>query len=348
MDVIIKYLYYSMNIQRRFTYPIDESDVERELEAGAEVIVQFSEKTYNNKVLSYLDKLCSIYNNNFALRFFGHYSTFFEFKNLLKVPNVKNLYVESLTNSDNERAIENLQCLERLSLSIFGLKETELLDAQNLKQLSQLAIGPTKTKAVNLRYLQDYRRLTSLGICGHSKNIDAIGEISTLESLSLISLKKESISFVNKLKKLQKLRLMLGGRENLFEIEENEIRQLEVIRIRGFNDLGDLSRFKKLNTLFIEDNIQLLSIHLSSNFVHLEELCVYNCKSLQSISGLETLPGLKVLRLHRTDINFHKLITNGLPPSLRIFTFSTGKAVLDKEINGVLESKGYIDGFTQA
>lgn len=61
-----------MNVQRRITYPVDEKYIERELEAGEEVIVQFSEQIYNNNILSHLDRLCSVYNSNFALRFFGH------------------------------------------------------------------------------------------------------------------------------------------------------------------------------------------------------------------------------------------------------------------------------------
>ena len=249
-----------MNVQRRITYPVDEKYIERELEAGAEVIVQFSEQTYNNKVLSHLNGLCSVYNSNFAVRFFGHYSSSFDFRTLLKVHNVKNLYVDCLTSSENEKAIDGLQCLEKLSLGIFELKETEILNSANLSHLSRLIIGQTKTKAFNLQYLEGYKHLTSLIICGHSKNIDAIGEIATLESLSLNSLKKESVPFVNKLKKLKTLKFILGGKENLFEIEGSEIEQLEVVRVRGFNDLGNISRFKKLNTLLIEDNIQLLSL----------------------------------------------------------------------------------------
>ena len=46
-----------------------------------------------------------------------------------------------------------------------------------------------------------------------------------------------------------------------------------------------------------------------------------------------------------TSINFEKLVINGLPPSLSIFTFYTGKAKLDREIKDALERKGYIDGF---
>lgn len=264
---------------------------------------------------------------------------------MLKVPNVKNLYVDCLTSSENEKAIDCLQRLEKLSLGIFELKETEILNSPNLSQLSRLVVGQTKTKAFNLQYLEGYKHLTSLIICGHSKNIDAIGGIATLESLSLNSLSKESAPFVNKLKKLKTLKFILGGKENLLEIEGNEIEQLEVVRVRGFNDLGNISRFKKLNTLLVEDNIQLLSLQFIDDLPYLEELTVYNCKSLHSISGLEKLTNLKILRLHITNINFETLFINGLPPSLSVFTFYTGKAKLDREIKNTLERKGYIDGF---
>jgi protein phosphatase 1 regulatory subunit 7 len=337
-----------MRPQRRISYPLDETLIDAELKAGGEVIVQFSEKSYDDKALSRLNELCSRYNKNFAIRFYGYYSGAFDFNTILKIPNVKSLYVDCLIKAKNINAIEHLQNLEKLSLGVFELTETELLNSPNLKKLTELIITETRTKAFNLEYLKDYKNLQLLIIGGHNKNIEAVGELSSLKYLSFNSLKKTPVTFVNKLKKLKRLKFILGGRENLHEIEENEIEHLEIVWVRGFNDLSNISNFKKLKTLLVEDNIQLQSLHFDKKLTCLEDLKILNCKTLNSLTGLENLTSLKQLRIYKTELDFHKLINQRLPKDLKTFAFYTSKQKVDKEIKQVLESKGFTDGLTSA
>lgn len=333
-----------MRPQRRITYPLDENYIDNELKAGGEVIVQFSEETYDDKVLSHLNLLCSKYDKNFAIRFYGYYSGGFDFNTLLKIPSVKSLYVDCLTTAENVNAIKQLQNLEKLSLGVFELKETEILNSPNLKKLTELTIMETRTKAFNLEYLKDYKDLKFLILSGHNKNIEAIGELLSLEYLSFNSVKKTPVPFVNKLKKLKTLKFILGGRENIHEIEENEIENLEIVWVRGFNDLSNISNFKKLKTLIVEDNIQLKSIHFDKELPYLEDLKILNCKTLNSLTGLENLPSLKQLRIYKTEIDFEKFVNQKFPKSLKIFAFYTSKQKVDREIKQVLESKGFTEG----
>ena len=333
-----------MRPPRRFTYPVDENFIDNELKAGEEVIVQFSNKTYDDKALAHLNELCSRYDKNFAIRFYGFYSGAFDFNTLLKIPNVKNLYVDCLTKAENINAIEQLQNLGKLSLGVYELKETEILNSPNLKRLTELIITDTRTKAFNLEYLKDYKDLKSLIISGHNKNIDAVGELSSLEYLSFNSIKKTPVDFVNKLRKLKTLKFILGGRENIHEIEENEIEHLKIVWVRGFNDLSNISNFKKLKTLLVEDNIQLPGIRFDKDLTYLEDLKILNCKTLNSLTGLENLASLKQLRIYKTAIEFDKLINQRLPKDLKTFAFYTNKQKVDNEIKQVLASKGFTDG----
>jgi protein phosphatase 1 regulatory subunit 7 len=334
--------------QHRISYPFDEHFIDEQINAGWEVIVQFAEASYNDKVLHHLNELCSRYDKNFAVRFYGHYSGSFDFNNLLKIPEVKNLYVDCLTKAENIKAIKELKKLDKLSLGVFELTETEILDSSNLRRLSELIITETRTKAFNLAYLQDFKNLKFLIVAGHNKNIDAIGELSSLEYLSFNSLKKTPVPFVNKLKNLKTLKFILGGRENILEIEENNIENLEIVWVRGFNDLSNISNFRNLKTLLVEDNIQLPSIDFDEELPHLEDLKIINCKTLSSLTGLERLPSLKQLRIYKTNLDFDKLIKQPLPKELKIFAFYTSKQKLDNEIKLVLEKKGYTDGLSRA
>ena len=335
-----------MRPQNRINNPekIDRLLIDKDLKEGKLVIVQFSDKLYTDKILADLNDLCLEYDDNFSVRFYGHYQGSFDCKTLLKLPNIKALWLDCLLKADNLEILTELQNLRRLSLGVFELKETEILQANNLTNLKELIIGETRTKALNLQYLENYKDLNYLIICGHTKNIDVVGNLAELEYLGLNSISKVQLDFVNKLKKLKSLHFVLGGRENLDEIEENEIETLEIIRVRAFNSFKNISNFKKLKNLQIEDQIQLTEIHFDKEIPTLTDFKLINCKTFKSLTGLEKLNGLKQLRIYKTEINFDEFIQQHFPKSLDILAFYTSKTKIDKEIKERLFKLGYKDG----
>ncbi|MFN8356428.1 MAG: hypothetical protein U0Y10_18370 [Spirosomataceae bacterium] len=320
---------------------IDKEFIESELKAGKEVNVQFSEKNYTDEILSDIDNLCKKNDENLCIRFYGHYSDNFDCNTVLKIPNVKCLYVDCLTDTTNINALTQLSFLKGLSIGIYELKETEILSSDNFKNLSKLTISETKTKALNLEYLKEFQNLKTLIISGHTRNINAVGEIRELENLTLNAIKKTEVSFINDLKKLKSLRFLLGSRENIFEIEENNIENLEIVWVRGFNDISNLSKFKNLKTLRIEDLIQLPTIRFDNAFPNLTDLKILNCKTLETVTGLKNLPKLSSLIIHQTKVDFDNFMEQELPKQLKHLGFYTTKSKIDKDIKAIIESKGY-------
>lgn len=335
-----------MRPQNRINNPekIDRLLIDKDLKDGKLVIVQFSDKLYTDKILADLNELCLEYDENFSVRFYGHYQGSFDCKILLKLPKIKALWLDCLMKADNLEVLTELQNLKRLSFSVFELKETEIFQANNLKNLKKLIIGETRTKSLNLQYLENYKDLNYLIICGHTKNIDVVGKLTDLEYLGLNSISKVKLNFVNKLKRLKSLHLVLGGRENLDEIEENEIENLKIIRVRAFNNFKNISNFKKLKTLLIEDQIQLTEFQFDKDISTLTDFKLYNCKTFKSLTGLEKLSRLNQLRIYKTDINFDEFINQHFPKSLDILAFYTAKTKIDKEIKEKLLKLGYKDG----
>lgn len=320
---------------------IDKDFIESEINFGKEVILQFVDKTYNDKILKDINELCQKFDESLCIRFYGLHSNTFDCKTFLKIPDVKCLYVDCLQSVNNLQIIKELQNLKNLSIGILELQDTEILNSENLKNLTELVVTETKTKAFNLDYLRNFRKLKSLRIVGHSKNINAIGELSELEFLSLNSIKKVPINFINKLTKLKTLQVILGSRDNLNEIEENEIEHLDIVWVRGFNDLSCISNFPKLRTLKIEDEIQLSKIHFDKIFQELKDLKIINCKSLETITGLKNLPALSSLVVSQTKVDFDNFMKQELPGELKYLGFHTTKSKIDKDIKVTLESKGY-------
>ncbi len=332
-----------MKVQKRINDPtdIDIDFIDKELQADKHVIVQFSDKTYTDRQLPIIDELCKKNDKDFGVRFYVHYSGAFDFKTLLKIPNVKCLYVDCLLKADNIEVIGQLNNLDKLCLGVFELKETELLNVDSLKKISELILTETRTKAFNLEYLKYFKNLRLLIIGEHHKNIESVGGLSDLEFLSLNSLKKTPVSFVNRLKKLKTLKFILGGRENIQEIEENEIENLELVWVRGFNDLSNISKFKKIRTLHVEDNIQLPKIHFDTELKGLKDLKILNCKTLDSLTGLDKLSFLEQLRIYKTAIDFDSFSNQRLPASLKTLAFYTTKKKVDDKIRETLDKRGF-------
>ena len=337
---------HCMRRQNRINNPdkLDRLLIEKDLKDGTLVIVQFSNKFYSDSLLSDLNDLCLKYDDNFSVRFYGHYQGSFDCKTLLKLPNIKALWLDCLLKADNLDVLTELKNLCCLSLGVFELKDTEIFQAYNFKNLTELIIGETRTKALNLKYLENFKALTFLIISGHTKNIEVVGELTNLQYLGLNSISKAPLDFVNRLKNLKSLHFVLGGRENLNEIAENEIETLEIIRVRAFNNFKNISNFKKLKNLVIEDQIQLTELHFDKENPNLHNFKLINCKTFKSLTGLDKLINLHQLRIYKTDIDFEKFIKQSLPKSLDILAFYTSKAKVDKEINQRLLSIGYTDG----
>jgi protein phosphatase 1 regulatory subunit 7 len=321
---------------------IDKDFIETELKLGKEVILQFVDRSYTDKILADINELCLAHDENLCIRFYGHYSEPFDCNVLQKIPHVKCLYIDCMISANNLHQVKKLLNLRSLCLGIFEIEDPEILSASNLKDLTELIIDTTKTKAFNLGHLRGFRKLKSLRISGHTKNIDAIGVLSELETLTLYAIKKVPLHFINQLKQLKKLEILLGGRDNLNELELNAIEHLDITWVRGLRDLSCLANFPQLKSLKIEDEIQLATLDFNTIYPHLTEVKLYNCKKLETIEGLKNLPQLNTLVINQTNIDFGKFMEQELPKSLKTFGFHTYKSKVDKEIQAVVESKGFI------
>ena len=322
---------------------IDNIFVDRELSKGKTVLVQFSEPTYDKDKLTQLNHLCKRYDQNLAIRFYGHYFSKFDCSVVKQISNVKNLSIDGLQDFDNVHALTELENLKVFALGIYDLTEPEFFKADNFKQLIELDIYATNSKKLNLDYIRNFKSLKYLTIEEHTKNIEAIGEISNLEYLCLRSIKKKPVEFVNNLKKLKTLKFLLGSRENINEIGENEIENLALSWVRGFNDINNISKFKRIKTLSIEDNIQLSKINFDTELSALTDLEILNCKTLNSLTGIENLTSLTKFIIGKTDIEFETVISQKLPMALKVFEFYTGKKSIDTGIEAILQKKGYAD-----
>ncbi|TQK53266.1 hypothetical protein FB479_11183 [Brevibacillus sp. AG162] len=119
---------------------LDRVQIEQDLRDGNQVIVQFSHPEFYGSILEEVDELCARLDENFGVRFYGHYSLSFDGHTLLRIPHVKMLHLNSLTQAHNTETLTTLKHLHSLHLGIYELENSEVLGIETLRSLRELSI----------------------------------------------------------------------------------------------------------------------------------------------------------------------------------------------------------------
>ena len=331
-------------VPKRFDNPTlaELKEVERRLLAGEEVVAQFREPGYGDELLDEVNSLAARFGRSLEVRFYSHVGTTFDCAVLNRLPAVVHLSIDCLQYASNLDAIAQLGCLETLSIGIDELSDTRILRHPNLRSLTALTLGASKSKAIDLSFLGDYSQVKRLRICGHTRGIETLAAMTSLRTLALDGIGKQTrLDFLSKMTDLQSLRFLLGGRLSISEIDIPELRDLEVCRVRGLTDLGDLSRFRRLESLIVDDQAQIEGVALSVVHSELRMIRIFNCRTLREVSGLDTLPKLDHLVIGETTLGREALLALTLPPSIKVCSLCTGKEREDRLIDAAVASRGY-------
>ncbi len=320
---------------------IDEAEIAQALGKGRPITVQFSRALYTDAILEHINRLCRRFGEQLCVRFYGFYGTSFDAGVVRKIPEVRSLYIDCLDAAHNLEAIHDLQHLRELSLGVYHLAERDILAGGNLANLRKLTLGEIRPGGVNLKPLRHYKSLCDLYISDQSRDIEAIKYLSTLESLSLSSIKKVRLDFINDLPALKSLHLILGGRDNIDEVDGHRIEDLEIVRVRGFGTFAHLPKWTALKRLKIEDQARLESLAFSEAQRDLTDLWLFNCKALASLKGLAGLPKLDSIRLSGTSIDIEALRRDGLPKSLRRLEIYAGSLKKNQQLRQAIRAMGY-------
>jgi protein phosphatase 1 regulatory subunit 7 len=314
-------------------------EIGRRLADGEPLIVQFSCALYTGAQLEQIDELCATYGEKLTVRFFGHYTSTFDANVVRSIPHVVSLSLDCLINADNVHAVADLPRLQHLALDIFDLQNPGVLRFEGLRALRSLAVGDTRSTRIDLTPIAECTLLESLRISGQTHGLHAIAELPELQELTLRSIsRRTSLGFVSHIAKLDSLSIVLGGRDNVNEIAHSTLRVLELIRIRGLSDVGDLVRFPALDTFHVEDQIRINALRFPEGSA-CTSLRILNCKTLSSLDGLERLP-LRELRIAETSLDPDVLLSS-LPNTLEICAIYTGKERENRRIRQILDQKGY-------
>ncbi len=322
---------------------INLDEIRNKVKEDYRVVVQFSQIGYTESLLKELNELTKSFGRNLEIRFYGHYSGEFDASVLRSIPDAPSVSIDCLRKARNLDVLSTLRNLKEFCFRVFELEETDLLSIDAIHGVEHLILGETRKANLDLSYLRRYSNLSSFHTTGHTKNISVITSLPKLVSLSLSQIKNtNSLAFVTDVQNLTDLRIILGGRTSIAEIGGAKLRNLEVIRVRGLESLGDIQRFPELETLLVEDQIKLNRIQFGPNPL-LKDIKILNCKTLENIDGIESLLALEQLRIYQTALDYEQFVLRQLPKSLKTLAFYTAKKKRDEEILKDLVLRGYIE-----
>jgi hypothetical protein len=220
------------------------------------------------------------------LRFFGFGWRVFDTMLLHDLPDAANLSIDTIRAITDFAPIASLPKLTRLRFGVHEHPDGRFLDALDLPRFTHLTLAENKRRNFDLAPLAAAAALEQLFVQGHHRNINTIAGLPRLADVSLSGFpKRHDLAFLNDLKPLRSLLLILGSRASIAEFAHAELAKLRIVWVRQLEDLGPLRRFTGLEELAIEDQLRLTSLDLSG--LDLRRLTITNCKNLREIIGLE-------------------------------------------------------------
>ncbi|MCC2960348.1 hypothetical protein LK540_07880 [Massilia sp. IC2-278] len=318
---------------------IDRNAIHSLIEGGEHVVIQFAHASQaDGALLQELNAACREFGDALEVRFYSHPV---DCRVLAHLPEVRSLSLDCLQTVSHFDSVQTLQHLARLRIGIYELDAPDFLAWPNLHRLTRLDLGETRRAGFDLQHLRHAMALQRLFLAGHTKNIATVGQLAHMAELTLRLPSKAGIAFVNELRRLRKLALIVGGRTNLDEIVDSPIRELEITMVKGLNALGPLSRFRKLERLSISDQLQITGLDISEEMPALERIRILNCKRFARLDGLALLPRLQALRIFGTALDFDTFMRQPRPPSLKALAFFSGRRKEDAVLRQRLEALGY-------
>lgn len=234
-------------------------------------------------------------------------------------------YDGSITNLDFLRFFPTLR---RFSADALYHSLTNIDGLAHLTEDAEfIGIGQTKKK-LPLGGLIRFKALQRLYIEGQTKDIEVIGELRQLRSLTLRSVTLPGLSLLRPLQQLRALGLKLGGTKDLSLLPEiGQIEYLELWMVKGLSDLSPAAHLPSLEYLFLQSLRQVSALPPMAGMSSLKRVWLETMKGLTDLSPLRDAPSLTDLAVvdmsHLQPEAFEPLVGHPTLKSLRAGLGST-------------------------
>ena len=324
---------------------MDEEQLAALFDTGADtVVLQFVEAAaYNKNLLQRINQACERFGARLNVRFYGHYGSEFDCQNLSYLPSVRSLNLDCLMKAVNLEALYELTELEEFVFGVFEADVPRLLEDKAFFRVRRLCLSETRKKNIDLAPLSTYRYLENLFLNSHSRHIESLAGMQSLQKLSLGGIgRSQKLDFIGSIIGLKTLTYILGGRDNVNELAHDGPVDLELLRVRGLSDVN-LKHFPRLERLKIEDQLQLRELDINP-VPQLQRLWIFNCKKLERLHGITEARSLGSILIGQTALELETIFSN-IPPSVRGLSLHGPSRVANDKLQDRIKALGLVRAF---
>ncbi len=254
--------------------------------------IQFSRPLSNDEI-DLLEKILFSQRPDISLRIYGHHSDECDLKFLERIPSIRKISADCLTNAKGIEIVSEIEHLEMLGVGIFDVVDFGFLDKVN-PNLKELMLHQTNSKKPKISSINRFSNLEYLYLEGQQKGIESISELKNLQRIVLRSISTENLSYLKNLEKLWSVDIKLGGIKQFEElISLSNLKYLELWQIRDLSDLSFISKLKSLEYLFIQSLPKVSELPVLSDLKNLRKVYLENMKGLKALESLRHAPRLE-------------------------------------------------------
>ncbi|WP_136666906.1 hypothetical protein [Flavobacterium sp. H122] len=190
-----------------------------------------------------------------------------------EIPNVRKFTIASFNTSDYSQLQYNT------NLKHFGIEET-------------------KSTAVNISFIKEFKDLESLYVDGMKKGLDNVQFLKNLKKLTFRGIKMDNLDFLSGLKNLEELNLLFGSYKNLESLSNlKQLKFIEFSRVRQIPNYDFLISLENLEKIEFEGMSKMEEIPSLSKLTKLKRIHINNNVRLRNIESISQIPNLKLFQL---------------------------------------------------
>ena len=164
--------------------------------------------------------------------------------------------------------------------------------------LEELLIGRTRSKRFSLRTVAKFGKLRTLYLEGQQQEFDAVGDLTSLEDVTLRSITLTDLSALLPLTKLSSLDIKLGGTRDIGLLPRiGRLEHLELWMVRGMDDVSPLAEIATLQSVLLQALKNVTRLPSFARSPSLRGLALDTMKGVTNLSPLAEAPGLEALGL---------------------------------------------------
>lgn len=186
--------------------------------------------------------------------------------------------------------------IRKFTIASYNTKDySKLLTNTKLKHLG---IEETKSKAVDLSFIKEFKDLESLYIDGMKKGLENVKYLKKIKQLTFRGVKMDDLEFLSDLNNLEELNLLFGSYKSLNSVAKlKQLKSIEFSRVRQIPNFDFLNSLENLESIEFEGMSKMEKMPNLSKLTRLKKIHINNNLRLQDIKSIEKITNLKLIQL---------------------------------------------------